>query len=282
VENVIAEITRNDGIDVFRLNTGDNKATDLGSSYFSAIVKPRVAVLTEDGVNGISAGQIWHLLDTKYQIPATLLPIRTLRQTNLDQYNVIVLPGGNYQDLSESVVTKLQDWVASGNTLVAFESANNWLSKSKLIQAEFNKDENKANGFNYENAQLFSASHEVPGTVFETKLDLTHPINYGYKTDRLPVFKDNEIIQIKAENLAANYPAVYTKSSLLDGYAPKGFVKSLEGTPSLGIFGVKRGRIISFYNNANFRGYWLGTNRQFANSLFFGDKIRLGGGFGRE
>jgi len=282
VEKVIAEITQNDGIDVFRLNTGDNKATDLGSSYFSAIVKPRIAVLTEDGVNGISAGQIWHLLDTKYQIPATLLPIRTLRQANLDQYNVIVLPGGNYQDLSESVVSKLQDWVASGKTLVAFESANNWLSKSKLIQAEFNKDENKASGFNYENAQLFSASREVPGTVFETKLDLTHPINFGYKTDRLPVFKDNEIIQVKAETLAANYPAVYTKSSLLDGYAPKGFVKTLDGTPSLGIFSVKRGRIIAFYNPVNFRGYWLGTNRQLANSLFFGDKIRLGGGFGRE
>ena len=282
VEKVISEINQNDGIDVYRLNTGDNKATDLGSSYFSAIVKPRIAVLTEDGVNGINAGQIWHLLDTKYQIPATLLPIRTLRQANLDQYNVIVLPGGNYQDLSESVVTKFQEWVASGNTLVAFESANNWLSKNKLIPSEFNKDENKANGLNYENAQLFSASRAVPGTVFETKLDLTHPINYGYKTDRLPVFKDNEIIQIKAENVAANYPAVYTKSSLLDGYAPKGFVKALDGTPSLGIFGVKRGRIISFYNNANFRGYWLGTNRQFANSLFFGDKIRLGGGFGRE
>ncbi len=282
VEKIIAEINLKDGIDVFRLNTGDNKATDLGSSYFSAIVKPRIAVLTEDGVNSISAGQIWHLLDTKYKIPFTLLPIRTLRQVDLTKYNVLVLPNGNYQDLNESVVSKLQDWLASGNTLIAFENAGNWLSKNKLIQAEFNKDDAKTPGLNYENAQLFSASREVPGTVFETKLDLTHPINYGYTTDRLPVFKDNEIIQVKADIAAANYPAVYTKSSLLDGYAPKGFVKTLDGTPSLGIFGVKRGRIIAFYNSVNFRGYWLGTNRQFANSLFFGDKIRLGGGFGRE
>ena len=282
VDRIIADINKYDGIDVFRLSTGDNKVTDLGSSSFSLIEKPRVAVLTDDGVNGISAGQIWHLLDTKYNIPATLLSGRTLRQADLSRYNVIVLPAGSYQDLGESVVTKLQDWLANGNTLIALENANNWLSRNKLILTEFAKEDTKATGFNYEDAQLFNASREVPGTVFETKLDLTHPINYGYKLDRLPVFKDNSIVQVKAENNAASYPAVYTKSSLLDGYAPKGFVKSLDGTPSLGIFAVKRGRIIAFYNNVNFRGYWLGTNRQFANSLFFGDKIRLGGGLGRE
>lgn len=282
VDRIINEITKNDGVDVYRVSTGDNKATDLGSSYFSVIAKPSIAILTEDGVNSISAGQVWHLLDTKYEIPATLLPVRTLKQTSLEKYNVLVIPAGSYQELDEKVAEKIQNWVGAGNTLIGLENASNWLVKNKLIQAEYNKDDAKAIGLNYENAQLFSASREIPGTVFETKLDLTHPINYGYKTDRLPVFKDNEIIQLKAENIAANYPAVYTKSSLLDGYAPKAFVKALGDTPSLGIFGVRRGRIIAFYNSTNFRGYWLGTNRQLANAIFFGDKIRLGGGFGRE
>lgn len=282
VDRIINEITRKDGVDVYRVSTGDNKATDLGSSYFSVVAKPRVAILTEDGVNSISAGQVWHLLDTKYEIPATLLPVRALKQVSLEKYNVLVIPAGSYQELDEKVAEKIQNWVGAGNTLIALENASNWLVKNKLIQAEYNKDDAKAVGFNYENAQLFSASREVPGSVFETKLDLTHPINYGYKTDRLPVFKDNEIIQLKAENIAANYPAVYTKSPLLDGYAPKAFVKTLGDTPSLGIFGVRRGRIIAFYNSTNFRGYWLGTNRQLANGIFFGDKIRLGVGFGRE
>ncbi len=282
VEKIISEININDGIDVYRLSTGDNKATDLGSSYFSVIEKPRVAVLTEDGVNSISAGQIWHLLDTKYKIPFTLLSVRGLNRADLSKYNIIVLPNGNYQDLEERVVAKLQDWLSSGNTLIAFESAANWLNKNQLIKVEFEKDDVKAKGFSYENSLIFGASREVPGTVFETRLDLTHPINYGYKSDLLPVFKDNDIIQVKAENLSANYPALYTKSPLLDGYAPANFVKSLGGTPSLGIFSSRRGRIIAFYNTSNFRGYWLGTNRQFANSLFFGDKIRLSSGSGRE
>ena len=211
-----------------------------------------------------------------------MLPVKGLRQAKLEKYNTIILPAGNYQDLDANVIEKLQDWIGNGNTLIAFESAANWLSKNKLIAAEFEKDDIKATGFSYENGLLFGASREIPGTVFETRLDLTHPINYGYKTDRLPIFKDNSIIQLKAENIAANYPSRFTKTPLLDGYAPVGSIKSIAGTPALGIFGLKRGRIIAFYNNVNFRGYWLGTNRQFANSLFFGDKIRLTAGFSRE
>jgi hypothetical protein len=282
IEKIVTEINQNEGLDVYRLNTGDNVATDLGSGYFSVIDKPRVAILTDEGVNSISAGQIWHLLDTKYKIPFTMLPIKSLRQVKLERYNTIVLPSGNYQDLDAAIVEKLQVWIGNGNTLIALESAANWLSKNKLIQAEFEKNEIKATGFSYENGLLFGASREIPGTVFETRLDLTHPINYGYKSDLLPIFKDNSIIQVKAENMSANYPSRYTKTPLLDGYAPVSFLKSIGGTPALGIFGFKRGRIIAFYNNTNFRGYWLGTNRQFANSLFFGNKIRLTAGSNPE
>ena len=204
-----------------------------------------------------------------------MLPIKSLRTVKLEKYNTIVMPAGNYQDLDANIIEKLQNWIGNGNTLIAFESAANWLSKNKLIAAEFEKDEIKATGFNYENGLLFGASREIPGTVFETTLDLTHPINYGYKSDKLPIFKDNSIVQVKAENISANYPSRYTKTPMLDGYAPVSFIKSIGGTPALGIFGLKKGRIIAFYNNTNFRGYWLGTNRQLANGLFFGDKIRL-------
>ncbi|MGV8093338.1 MAG: M14 family zinc carboxypeptidase [Mangrovibacterium sp.] len=275
VEKIITEINDKDGIDVYRLSTGDNKTTDLGSSSFSVIQKPRIAVLTEEGVNGISAGQIWHLLDTRYKIPVTLLPVRAFSRADLSRYNVIVFPNGNYQGLDEQVVKRLQTWLSSGNTLIAFENVANWLNRNKLIQAEFETDESKATGYSYENALLYRASREIPGSVFEVRLDLTHPFNYGYKHDLLPVFKDNDIIQVKAESISVNYPVRYTKNPLLDGYAPSSFTPKLAETPAAGVFSSGRGRIITFYNNPNFRGYWLGTNRQFANSLFFGDKIRL-------
>lgn len=253
----------------------------MESSSFQVIEKPRIAVLTGGGVNGLSAGQIWHLLDTKYKVPFTLLPIETFSRANLSRYNVIVFPNGNYQSLDEQVVKKLQAWLSSGNTLIAFENAASWLNRNKLIQAEFEKDESKATGYSYENALLYDASREIPGSVFEARLDLTHPLNYGYKHDLLPVFKDNDIIQVKAENISSGYPVRYTKAPLLDGYAPVSFTQKLAETPALGIFSSGRGRIIVFYNNSNFRGYWPGTNRQFANSLFFGDKIRLSSGMDR-
>lgn len=275
IENIIADISANDGVDFLKFHSGDNAKIDLGSSTFQLIAKPRIAVVTDEGISGISAGQIWHLLDTKFKLPFTLLPSRQFKQGSLSRYNVIILPAGSYQDFDEKTAAKLQEWISLGNTVIALESSISWLNKYKVIQAEFEKEDDKILGMSYENSILFAASREVAGTVFETKLDLSHPINFGYVNDLLPVFKDNRIVQIKAENIAANYPARYSKNSLLDGYSPKGFTEILSGTPAIGIFGVKRGRVIAFYNNPNFRGYWLSTNRQLANSIFFGDKIRL-------
>ncbi|MDP4210529.1 MAG: M14 family metallopeptidase [Bacteroidota bacterium] len=282
VDKIIAEITEKDGIDVYRLNTGDNKSVDLGSPSFSKLTLPRIAILTEDGVNAIGAGQIWHLLDTKYNIPVTLLPVKLLRSADLDKFNVIVLPDGNYQALDARVTEKIQNWTASGNTLIAIDKATTWLNSIKLVSVDFKKDEDKAPGLDYKNTLVYNASREVPGSVFETKLDLTHPINYGFKKDKVPFFKDNDLIQIKTDDNGRNYPVKFTKSSLLDGYAPTGFEKALGNTPAFGIFASKRGRVVAFYNNINFRGYWLGTNRFFANALFFGDIIRLSSGFNRE
>ena len=34
-----------------------------------------------------------------------------------------------------------------------------------------------------------------------------------------------------------------------------------------------QGRVISFIDNPNFRGFWYGTNRLFMNAVFFGPTI---------
>ncbi|MDZ7649190.1 MAG: hypothetical protein U5K54_19595 [Cytophagales bacterium] len=46
----------------------------LGSSSFYVLEKPTIAMLVDGGVSPTDAGEIWHLLDTRFQIPVTLLP----------------------------------------------------------------------------------------------------------------------------------------------------------------------------------------------------------------
>ena len=44
---------------------------DLGSRYFKVISKPNVLLAGGAGTNAYRVGEIWHLLDTRVQMPVT-------------------------------------------------------------------------------------------------------------------------------------------------------------------------------------------------------------------
>lgn len=274
VESTLAEITGELGINVIRLTTGDNRKIDLGSPTLIKLDKPKILILTEEGVSGFSAGQLWHQFDTRYNTEVTLLPSRLLASVNLYNYNTLILPDGSYQWIDAATTEKIRTWAATGNTIIGFERASLWLSRNKFIDAEF-KQAPGAENSTYEKTLLYSASREVPGTIYEIVLDLSHPLNFGFTDDRIPVYKDNSIIQAAKEQGPLNYPARYSSSPLLSGYSPRGFAASAANTPAFSVFQLRQGRVIAFYNNPVFRAYWRGTNRFLANAVFFGKAIRF-------
>jgi hypothetical protein len=278
VEKTLQSLTEKYAINVTGLSTGDNRKIDLGSPTLINLEKPRIVVLTEDGVSGFSAGQLWHLFDTRYDMPVTLLPLKQLAGLNLYNYNVLIVPDGNYPNIDEKTIEKIQGWVAAGNTIIGLERASQWLAKAKLMNVEFKNEQIDNKADNYEKSLLWTASREVPGTIYEAEVDLTHPLFYGYENNHIPVYKDNGIIQNIKEQNSLNYPARYTTSPLLSGYSPKGFDKSIAGTPICSVFQLRQGRVIASYNNPVFRGYWRGSNRFLANAIFFGKAIRFSAG----
>ena len=72
----VREIAEKDGIDVYGFNTGlDYKGVSLGSRTFDVVYKPTIAVLMDGEISSTNAGEIWHLLDQRYNIPVTMLPV---------------------------------------------------------------------------------------------------------------------------------------------------------------------------------------------------------------
>ena len=45
-----------------------SQGIDLGSSDFTTVKKPEIALLVGDGVRSYDAGEIWHLLDTDIEL----------------------------------------------------------------------------------------------------------------------------------------------------------------------------------------------------------------------
>lgn len=113
---------------------------------------------------------------------------------------------------------------------------------------------------------LFSL--EIPGTIFEADLDITHPIGFGYRNSKIPVFRDGDLLLEPSKNAYAS-PLVYTASPLLSGYLPRKFSGKMGGTAGIIVGSAGSGKIIMMADNPNFREHWFGTNKLFANAIFF-------------
>lgn len=275
LEETLSKVTEKYGIEAVKLNSGDNTRFDLGSPTLINVEKPRIVILTEEGVSGFSSGQLWHQFDTRYDIPVTMLPQRLLSSFNIYNYNVLIIPDGTYQSIDESTIQKIKDWVAAGNTIIGLERASQWLAKTKMLNIEFAQEPN-ASALTYESTLLTAASREVPGTIYEVSLDLSHPLNFGYTNERMPVYKDNSLIQKTAEANPLSYPARFTSSPLVSGYSPRGFDKVLANTPASAVYPLRQGRVIAMYNNPVFRAYWRGSNKFLANAVFFSKAVKFG------
>jgi hypothetical protein len=110
---------------------------------------------------------------------------------------------------------------------------------------------------------------QIPGSIFETRLDLSHPLCYGYTKDRLPVFKSGNTA-VKKDTVIYNNPLVYTENPLLSGYCTPENVARIKGSAFASVHG---NRIISLYDDPNFRATWYGTNKVFLNAIFFGQLL---------
>jgi len=253
-------------ITIYGTSTGlTPKGIDLGSNGFTVLQKPSVIMFTGEGSNSSDAGEIWHLLDTRLNIPVTMVTSAKFSAVDLSRYNVLIVTGA--PEINASAIESIKSWNRKGGTIIAYESGNNWLLKNKLAEIEYVpavtskiKDGKYADRAGDNQVQL------IPGSIFETKLDLTHPLCFGYSHDILPVFKSSATACKKDSN-AYNNPIVYTLNPLLSGYCTKENIERIKGTSFASVHG---NRIISLYDNTNFRAIWYGTNKVFLNAIFFG------------
>ncbi|MDP5157513.1 MAG: M14 family metallopeptidase [Flaviramulus sp.] len=264
---ILNKIASESYVKITAVKTGLTIGIDLGSTSFKTIEKQKVALLVGDGVTSTDAGEIWHLFYQRYHMHITKLDVTNLGSLDLSKYTSIILPS-NRMNLDKGTITKLKTWVKDGGTLIGYKNAVKWLTSNEFLKLDFIETKVKAKNISFEQKEDFRGAQSISGAIFQTDIDRSHPINFGYKNDKLAVFRDTEIF-IKPDSLSYNNPIKYSKSPLLSGYISKEKLEDLEGTVP---FQVKRsgsGKIIVFTDNTNFRGFWYGTNKLLMNAIFF-------------
>ncbi len=275
---LINDAAKNAGVIVYGIETGlANNGIDLGSGSFAKLTQPSVMLFGGSGTQATDVGEIWHLLDQKFNIPVSIVDVDRFNSINTSKYNTIIMPSGNYRDLDKNAQEKLKNWVSAGGNLIATEDAVKFLSINGFTKVIFKKEgvkEDSTLNLPYYNRTDESRSKDMTGSIFEAKLDLTHPICYGYTSNTVSVFKSSTNFMDQNNN-PYDSPVMLTSNPLQSGYLYRGYKEIVKNNAVINIDQVGRGRVISQIDNLNFRAFWNGTSKLFLNSLFFGDIIRF-------
>ena len=271
--NTLQTAVKKTGVTVIALKTGlATEGVDMGSPSSVTLKKPNVAMLVGDGVTNNDAGEVWHLLDTRYDMALTMIDVANINRINLSSYTSLVLVDGSY---SATVAAKLKEYAAGGGTLIAMGRAVKFLKTNDLAAVDFktSKKEAKSDRRPYAKLENDEGSTVIGGAIFEATADLSHPLLYGYHSLKLPVFRADSFFMDMPQNVYAA-PLVYTANPLLSGYMKTKWNETVKNTPSIIVSQAGSGRSICMVDNPNFRAFWYGTNKIFANMIFFGSIIQ--------
>ena len=269
--DTIVEILKNGAERGIKIKSSDTGFTpsgiDFGSGSFADIPKPKVAMPVAGGVSAYGAGEIWHSLDTRVELPISMLKMNRFQNgSNLRDYSAIVFPAGRYSSMTDGAWEQLRDWVRSGGTVIAVGGSCQTIGENiagKLDAEDENdvKPEEEVDSpkqLAFDSASKRRALELISGAIFNTKIDLTHPLFYGFQDDRMPVFRNHTTFLPLSDNPYCN-PAMYDpEEPHLAGYCSDENVAEIRESGAVVVKPVGRGRVIMIADNPNFRAFWHG------------------------
>jgi hypothetical protein len=250
-----------------------DKGPDFGSSDVRPIRVPKVALLTGEQTVSGSAGEVWQLFEQQLDYPLTLINAGDLSRTSLKNYNVLIVPDGNYKNLTDKNITdKLKEFVNSGGTLIAIENAVQKLSSGdwgiKLKEDKEDKKDDKADYSvlkKYENRDRDELKNSIPGAIYKVQLDETHPLAFGYSSTYYTLKQDPNVYEFLKDGWNVG---VIKKDSYVTGFAGSKVKGQLKDGLLFGVLPMGTGAIVILSEDPLFRLFWENGKMLFSNAVF--------------
>jgi hypothetical protein len=245
---------------------------DFGSSSIKMITEPKIAVLSGGPTSTLRFGEIWHFFEQQLYYPLTVIDDEYADQVDLDEYNILILPGGRYGNhFNEKQLQKLQQWVRKGGKIIAMGGAIEALEGENGFGIAKKKMENDSAAnipSPHKNSERERIKDAITGAIFKTKVDNTHPLAYGYGKD---------YFTLKLGNASYSYMnsgnAVYLEENTkpFSGFAGSEAQKKVKESLVFGVENFGNGQVVYMVDNPLFRGFWENGKLFFANALFMVD-----------
>lgn len=266
------------GARAFAASTGFvDEGPDLGSGDVTYLERPRVGVPFGSPASSSGVGEVWHYFDERIEYPVTRFPAEDLGRGDLDDYDVIVLPGGYWGSvLNESGLGHLRGWIRGGGRLVALGSAATFLAGKEgfaLKEADDEEDEPTvadstiAKPSDYATRDRERLPEQNPGAIYRVHADPGHPLAFGFRDEMFVLRRSSSAPPPMDEGDGWNV-GVVSGDGLVSGHVGHEARADLENTLSFGIQGMGSGSVVYLPDDPLYRGFWYSGRQLFANAVF--------------
>lgn len=267
--------------------------SSLGSRDVAAVRPTRVGLVSGEGIDANSFGYLWHLLDRQIGMDHDRLDVTQLRQIDLSDFDVLVLPSGNYEDrLGERGRTAVDAWIKAGGVLVAIGDAVTWLQNHEMTSIKRwqppKKDdeddddegddakEDPEGGETAVERELASRPLFTPGAVLATRMQPQHPLTLGLTAPPAVLVEGTTVLKPTGDPRQDVLLAV-DESPVLAGFAWPEAEDRLSGSLLVGMEERGQGSVVLFAQDPAYRLFWRGTTPILLNALIYGPSAGVGG-----
>ncbi len=257
---------------------------DMGSPDILKLAAPRVACITGSDVGSNAAGEIWHLFEQQVKYPLTLINGSSLRINTLKQFDVLILPDGDFSFLSDKKMNdEIKAWVRSGGRIIALESAvaqlaaADWGVKIKKEDDE-KKDDKKDTGYSnikkYGNRERDDLVNSIPGAIYKVEMDDTHPLAFGIGNSFYTLKQNGTVLEFLKDGWNVG---IIKKENKITGFAGNAVAAKIKDGTLFAVQDMGRGKVIYMVDDPVFRNFWENGKLLFLNAVFMvgNEPVRL-------
>jgi hypothetical protein len=243
---------------------------DFGSYSVKPINKQKIGLLSGKATSSLNFGEIWHFFETELKYPITNLNSDYFSDVDISKYDVIIIPEGSYSSfLNKKILAKLTAFTNSGGTLIAIGNAVDAFADKKkyaLKSKEVKKDSTTFNLTPYENLERKSVQNLITGAIFKSKVDISHPLAFGYKSDYFSLKLSGDSYLYLQDGFNVAYFDKDSKN--ISGYAGSEAVKNIPESLLFGEEQKGKGSIVYLVDNLLLRSFWNNGKLFLANAVF--------------
>ncbi len=273
----VAEVSRRFGVEVVPLDSAwVDKGAHMGGPDVQWVKPPRILLLVAEPTRE-SCGHTWHLFDERLQYPTTRVKGEDFGGVKLDEFDVIVLPDGNYgqgSGFGKSRAEELRGWCERGGTLVLLRGATAWAAdpENGLLKNLIVKRKVDLPGEREEKDKTEKVTPDgVPGAFFRASVFDRHWVTFGYRPG-LEVFYTGSLILSPTGETEGRSLVTFAKEDklLASGFCWPTSQKLLAETPYAVYRSIGDGHVVAFTDDPNFRAMYPALQRLFINAVMFG------------